>query len=44
MTHMDKVHSISAKNVPLLPGFYHPDVLVTWQQSAPEAEKLRGKQ
>ena len=26
---------------PSLPGFCHPDVLVTWQQSALEPEKLR---
>lgn len=24
-----------------MPDFYHPDILVTWQQSAPESGKLK---
>ena len=38
---VDKVHSASAKNDLSLPNFCHPDVLVTWQPSALESEKLR---
>lgn len=38
---LDKVHSASAKNDLSLPNFCHPDVLVTWQPSALESEKLR---
>ena len=38
---VDKVHSASAKNDLSLPNFWHPDVLVTWQPSAVESEKLR---
>lgn len=44
VTHVDEVNSASAKekkNTPLLSDFCHPDVLVTWQQSTPELEKLR---
>ena len=41
VTHVDAIRSASAKNHPSLPDFCHPDVLVTWQQSAPESEKLR---
>ena len=38
---VDKVHSASAKNDLSLPNFWHPDVLVTWQPSALESDKLR---
>lgn len=38
---MDKVHSTSAKVIPLLPDFCHPNVLVTWQHSVPELDLLR---
>ena len=41
VAHVDKVHSTSAKNNLSLPDFCCPDVLVTWQQPAPEAEKSR---
>ena len=40
MALVNEVHSAS-QNDRLLPDFCHPDVLVTWQQSAPESEKLR---
>lgn len=38
---MDKVYSASIKSGPSLPYFCHPDVIITWQQSAPESEKLK---
>ena len=41
VAHVDEVPSASAKNSLSLPDFCHPDVLVTWQQSAPESEKLK---
>ena len=41
VAHVDEVHSVSAKNDPLLPDFCIPDVLVTQQQSALQPEKLR---
>ena len=41
VTHVNKIHSASAKNDLSLPNFCHPDVLVTWQPSALESEKLR---
>lgn len=41
LAHADEVYSASAKNDPLLPGFCHPDILATWQQSIPESENLR---
>lgn len=39
VAHVGKVHSVSAKLTPSLPGFCHPDVLTTWQQSVPESER-----
>ena len=41
MARVDKVHSVFAKIYPSLSDFCHPDVLVTWQESAPRSEKLR---
>lgn len=41
VAHVYEVPSASAKYDPSLPDFCHPDVLVTWQQSAPDSEKLR---
>ena len=37
--HMDEIYSTSAANDPLVPDFCHPDVLVTWQQSASKSKK-----
>ena len=41
MAHVDKVYSASTKKWPLLARLLPSYVLVTWQQSAPESEKLR---
>ena len=38
---VDEVHFVSAKEDPLLPDFWFSYLLVTWQESVPESEKLR---
>lgn len=41
VAHVYEVPPASAKYDPSLPDFCHPDVLITWQQSALDSEKLR---
>lgn len=39
MRHEDRVQSTCAENDPLLPNFFHLDVLGIWHHSVPESEK-----
>ena len=38
---VDEVHFVTAEEDPLVPDFFFSYLLVTWQESVPESEKLR---
>ena len=44
VAHVNEIHYLLAKNDPWFPDFCHPDVLATWQPSAPDRGIKMGKQ